>query len=72
MHDRRPVRVILALVAAAVVSAVGSGTLDTQGNWGQPHQAIANILWIVFLLSVLSLVVVGARLLVHRRTAAGR
>jgi len=72
MNDRRPIRIILALVASAVVGLVGSAMLDVHGDWGQPRQAAANILWIVFLLSVVGLIVAGTRTLVHRRTRAAR
>jgi amino acid transporter len=72
MNDRRPVRILLALVATAVVSAMGSGLLDVQGDWGEPRQAAANILWIVFLVSVLGIIVAAARMLMHRRTTAAQ
>ena len=72
MNDRRPVRIVLGLVAVALVSLVGSGLLDVQGKWGEPRQAAANILWMVFLLSLIGLVITGARMLVHRRSAVPR
>jgi len=72
MNDRRPARILLALVATAVVSAIGSGLLDVQGDWGEPRQAAANILWIVFLVSVLGIIVAAARMLMHRRTTPAR
>lgn len=67
MNESRPVRVMLALAASAVVGFTGAALLDVHGDWGQPRQAAANILWIIFLLSVVGLVVAGARMLVHRR-----
>lgn len=72
MNDRRPVRILLALVLTAVLSAVSSGLLDVQGKWGDPRQAAANILWMVFLVSVLAIMVTGARLLARRRAATAR
>jgi hypothetical protein len=72
MNNRRPVRILLALVATALVSAVSSGLLDVQGDWGEPRQAAANILWIAFLVSVLGIIVTGARVLVRRRAITAR
>ena len=68
MNESRPVRIMLALAASAVVGFTGAVLLDVHEDWGQPRQAAANILWIIFLLSVVGLVVAGARMLVHRRT----
>ena len=68
----RPIQVIAALVAIAVASASGSGLLDQHADWGDPRQAAANTLWIVFLLSVLALIVVSVRLVVRRRSGAVR
>ena len=70
MTNRRPVHIVLGLFLTAVVGFVGGAALDVQGDWGEPRQAAANILWIVFLLSVVGLIVTGARLLVRRRTLA--
>jgi H+/Cl- antiporter ClcA len=72
VNERRPTYIVLALAASAVVGFVGAGLLDVHGDWGEPRQAAANILWIVFLLSVVGLVVAGARMLVHRRPRAAR
>jgi H+/Cl- antiporter ClcA len=69
VNERRPAGVMLVLAAVAAVSFVSSALLDVHGSWGQPRQAATNILWIVFLLSVLGLIVIGARLVVHRRTS---
>ena len=71
MRDSRPTRVMLALVVTAAVGFLGSALLDTNGKWGEPRQAAANVLWIIFLLSVVALIIVGARMLVHRRRAVG-
>ena len=70
MTNRRPVHIVLGLFLTAVVGFVGAAVLDVQGDWGQPRQAAANILWIVFLLSVVGLVVAGTRMLVRRRALA--
>lgn len=70
MNTLRPKQVIGTLVAIAVASLTGSGLLDQHADWGDPRQAAANILWIIFLLSVLALIVVSVRLLVRRRTGA--
>ena len=71
MRDRRPTHVMLALVVTAAVGFLGSALLDVHGKWGEPRQAAANVLWIIFLLSVVALIVVGARMFVHRRRAVG-
>lgn len=72
MNTLRPIQVIGALVAIALVSVTGSAVLDHQADWGDPRQAAANTLWIIFLLSVLALIVVGVRVVVRRRTGAAR
>jgi hypothetical protein len=72
MNERRPRNIILALALTAAVAFVGTAILDVHGNWGDPRQAAANVLWIVFLLSVVGLLVTSARMLLRRRqTTAG-
>lgn len=68
----RPVQVIGALVAIALGSLAGSVLLDQHAGWGDPRQAVANSLWIIFLLSVLVLIVFGVRVVVSRRSGAVR
>ncbi len=70
MPTRRPQKVMLALVAVAVSSSLSSVLLDENGKWGDLRQAAANVLWIVFLLSVLGLVITGIRVLVARRNSS--
>ncbi len=72
MNTLRPIQIIGALVALAVASFAGSALLDQHADWGDPRQAAANSLWIIFLLSVLALIVVGVRVVVRRRTATVR
>jgi len=69
VNERRPIHISIALAASAAVGFVGAVLLDIEGDWGEPRQAAADILWIIFLLSVLGLVVAGARMLVHRPRA---
>jgi hypothetical membrane protein len=71
MKDRRPARVLLTLLAVAAVCFVSAGIFDHHADWNDPRQFVANLSWIVFLLSALSAIVVGVRLAVRRgRTAA--
>lgn len=72
MNRLRPIQVIGALVAIALASMTGSVLLDQHAGWGDPRQAAANTLWIVFLLSVLALIAVSVRFVVRRRTGAVR
>jgi cytochrome c biogenesis factor len=59
--------VLLTLALAAVVCFGLSVVLDEHGNWGDPRQAAANILWIMFLLSTLAFLVLAVRFAVLRR-----
>jgi len=70
MRTRRPQKVMLALIAVAVSASLISVLLDENGKWGDLRQAAANVLWIVFLLSVLGLVITGIRVLVARRNSS--
>lgn len=72
MKNRRPLHVIGALATIAPVSLVGSGLLDHHEGWGDPRQAVANVLWIVFLLSGLALLAAGSRMALRRRAGAVR
>jgi cytochrome c biogenesis factor len=67
MRSRRPGQVLLTLALVAVVCFGLSVVLDEHGNWGDPRQAAANILWIMFLLSTLAFLVLAVRLALVRR-----
>jgi hypothetical protein len=67
VQPSRPFRIALALAATAAVAFAGSAALDVNGTWSEPRQAVANVLWIVFLVSVLALLVVGVRTFVRQR-----
>ena len=71
MNDKRPRNVILILAITAAVGFVASGLLDEHSDWGNPRQAVANVCWILFLLSVIGLLVTGARMLLRRRQPIG-
>jgi hypothetical protein len=59
--------VLVTLALVAVVCFGLSTVLDQHGNWGDPRQAATNILWIMFLLSTLTFVVLAVRLALVRR-----
>ncbi len=72
MNKFRPIQLVVTLVAIALASLVGSVLLDRHADWGDPRQVAANLIWIVFLLSVLSLIIVSARLVGRRKSSAVR
>jgi hypothetical protein len=59
--------VLVTLALVAVVCFGLSAMLDEHSNWGDPRQAAANILWIMFLLSTLAFLVLAVRLALLRR-----
>jgi hypothetical protein len=67
MRNRRPGQVLVPLGLVAVVCFGLSAMLDEHGSWGDPRQAAANILWIMFLLSTLAFVVLAVRFALVRR-----
>jgi hypothetical protein len=67
MNPRRPRNVLGLLALTAVLGFATSGLLDHHSDWGDPRQAVANVGWIVFLISLLGFVVFGVRLFLHRR-----
>jgi hypothetical protein len=67
MRDRRPGRVLVVLGVLALACFALSGLLDEHGNWGDPRQAAANLLWIAFLLATVAFIVMAVRLAVTRR-----
>jgi hypothetical protein len=67
MRNRRPGQMLVTLGLVAVVCFGLSAVLDEHGNWGDPRQAAANILWIMFLLSTLAFLVLAVRLALVRR-----
>ncbi len=67
MRNRRPGQVLVALGLVAVMCFALSAVLDEHGNWGDPRQAAANILWIMFVLSTLAFLVLAVRLALLRR-----
>lgn len=69
MNTLRPMQVIGVLVALAVASVIGSVSLDQGSDWGDPRQAAANVLWILFLISALASVAFSVRLVARRRVA---
>jgi hypothetical protein len=72
MNDRRPRNIIRVLLITAAVGFAGSALFDVHGDWGDPKQAIANVCWILFLLSVVGLLVTGGRVLFRRRQPSAR
>jgi len=64
-------RNLIVLAAIAVLSFIGTWLLDKHGaDWGDPRQAAANILRILFWVSIAVLLVIGLRMLVRRRPGA--
>jgi cytochrome c biogenesis factor len=59
--------VLLTLALVAMVCFGLSAVLDEHGNWGDPSQAAANILWIMFLLSTLAFLLLAVRFALVRR-----
>lgn len=71
MKDRRPAQILGTIVAVGALSVLGSAVLDKGADWGDPQQAAANVLWIVFLLSALALIVVGITMLSRKGRSDG-
>ena len=67
MRNRRPGQLLATLALVAMVCFGLSAALDEHGNWGDPRQAAANVLWIMFLLSTLAFLVLAVRLALLRR-----
>ncbi len=71
MSNRRPVTLLITFAVTAGIGLVLAAIFDEQKGWNHPGQAIANVSWIVMLLSIVGLVVTGVTLLARNVRKGG-